>query len=340
MALKFINEWTTHDFEVHLHSILGLNKSVAKISIAGDGNMNFTLRLIFDDNTSIIAKQSPPYCARFPDIPAPEDRIFSEMKYYQLLDDNQFLSKHSPELLGIDQQTRIAYISDLGHATDFEYLYKQDEKLDKPVCEKLIQYLVELHKLQIPPSIEFENLEMRNLNHAYIFHLPFLDEKGPIDLDQVTEGLTDEVNKLVLDQELRSAAKDLGNLYYKKTRTLVHGDYYPMSWINTEKGLFIIDPEFGFLGLPEIDLGVFLAHMLLSNNFDVAYTALRKIYGPCDYQRVAKFCAVEVIRRITYVSQLPIINSLPFKKELLLASAEVLKTGKIELYEILTHRDH
>jgi 5-methylthioribose kinase len=65
------------------------------------------------------------------------------------------------------------------------------------------------------------------------------------------------------DQELKTAAEKLGKLYFESTRTLIHGDYYPISWIETNKGLFVIDPEFGFLGLPEIDVGIFLAQILL-----------------------------------------------------------------------------
>lgn len=340
MTRKFINEWTPEDFEAHLQDLMGHDKSVQKIMIAGDGNMNFTLRLIFDDRSSIIAKQSPPYCARFPEILAPENRILSEMKYYYLLEKEPFLTQHSPKLLGLDKKNKIAYLSDLGMATDFEYLYNQTVKINAETCEKLIGYLKKLHNVEISSDVTFDNLEMRSLNHEYIFDLPFRNGERVIDLNHVTGGLAVVVDHILSDSELKIAASDLGKVYFENTRTLIHGDFYPMSWIETTKGMFIIDPEFGFLGLPEIDLGFFLAHMLLSNNFAVAYNVMNKTYGPCDYSLVAKFCAVEVIRRISYVSQLPIINSLSFKKELLISSAEVLKTGKIEVYEILNHHDH
>lgn len=340
MTRKFINEWTPEEFEAHLQDIIGHDKRVQKIMIAGDGNMNFTLRLIFDDQSSIIAKQSPPYCARFPEISAPENRILSEMKFYHLLEQDPFLAQHSPKLLGLDQLNSIAYLSDLGNATDFEYLYKQSVKLNIETCEKLIGYLKKLHNLPISSNITFENFEMRVLNHEYIFELPFQNGERAINLNQVTSGLADVVDHILSEKEIKIAAQELGKKYFENTKTLIHGDYYPMSWIKTNKGMFIIDPEFGFLGLPEIDIGFFLAHMLLSNNFAVAYNVINKIYGPCDLSLVAKFCAVEVIRRISYVSQLPIINSLSFKKELLISSAEVLKTGNIKVYEILNHHDH
>ncbi|MBT5186494.1 MAG: phosphotransferase [Kordiimonadaceae bacterium] len=330
---NFINQWTPSDFNDHIDKIIGKKVNVKSIEIAGDGNMNFTYRLRFEDQGSIIVKQSPPFCARFPDIPAPEARIISEFKYYELATKNDYLSDHSPALLGLDKANRIAYISDLGSATDFEYLYGQDKKLDKVTCQKLINYLISLHNLNIPESVSFDNLDMRKLNHEYIFHLPFLADNFAIDLDTVTNGLEKVARPYKIDPDLKKAAKELGELYFQKTRILIHGDYYPMSWIETNKGLFIIDPEFAFMGLPEIDLGVFLAHMVMSNNFALAYNTINEVYGDYDVSLMAKFCAVEVIRRITYVSQLPLLNSLSFKSELLSISVTVLKTGKIDLYE-------
>lgn len=331
--LKLINQWSTRDFENHIDDVLDKQITVEKIEIAGDGNMNFTYRLTLKNDGSIIVKQSPSFCARFPDIPAPEKRILSEMKYYELANADKFIASHSPEILGLDTNNRIAYISDLGVATDFEYLYAQKEAIAPNVCNRLIKYLVALHNLKIPKDVKFNNFEMRELNHDYIFHLPFLPDDGAIDLDNITPGLKSVVHEYKNDLELRDAASELGKLYFQKSRTLIHGDYYPMSWINTEKGLFVIDPEFGFMGLPEIDLGVFLAHMLLSNNYEIALQSIKQTYGPCDFELVVKFCAVEVFRRITYVSQLPILNSLSFKKDLLSKSAMALKTGEMEIYE-------
>ncbi len=330
---KFINEWDTNQFEAHIHKFVGRAVKVENIEIAGYGNMNFTYRLTLGDQSTLIVKQSPPYCARFADIPAPEDRILSEFKYYELAASDRFLARHSPELLGLDAENKIAYISDLGVATDFSYLYEQKIKLPPETCKKLVQYLASLHKLEITPDVSFENLAMRKLNHEYIFHLPYLTDNEAINLDDITPGLSDVASAIMEDTALRAAAKQLGKLYFKNTRTLLHGDYYPMSWIETPSGLFVIDPEFGFLGLPEIDLGVFLAHMVMSDNFELAYKTINKIYGPYDSELAARFCAAEVIRRVTYVSQLPLINSLSFKEKLLTVSADVMKTGDMEIYE-------
>lgn len=330
---RYIDKWSHGEFEDHIANTLGFNVTVVGVEIAGDGNMNFTYRIYTENNGTLIIKQSPPFCARFTDIPAPEERILSEFKYYELTAKNEFLLKHSPNLLGLDEASKIAYMSDLGPTTDFEYLYAQVDQLTSDTCKKLIFYLRALHDLTIEDDIEFENLGMRELNHDYIFKLPFILGDTAINLDNVTPGLQDIANIYKDDPKIKVAALELGRAYFENSRTLIHGDYYPMSWLNTKNGLFIIDPEFGFLGLPEIDLGVFLAHMLLSNNYSIATQTIKSDYGPCNMELVAKFCAVEVIRRITYVSQLPIINSLSFKSTLLAKSMLALKTGKIEHYE-------
>jgi len=40
--------------------------------------------------------------------------------------------------LGIGRDKKIAYISDLEQAIDFEFLYSQQKKLDPKICEKII----------------------------------------------------------------------------------------------------------------------------------------------------------------------------------------------------------
>ena len=52
--------------------------------IAGEGNMNHTLRIVTDVD-SIVLKQSVPYVAKYPDIPAPINRDRVEAAFYQAL---------------------------------------------------------------------------------------------------------------------------------------------------------------------------------------------------------------------------------------------------------------
>ena len=50
-----------------------------------------------------------------------------------------------------------------------------------------------------------------------------------------------------------------GERYLAEGSTLLHGDYYPGSWMTVDDAVFVIDPEFSFKGFPEFDLGVMLS---------------------------------------------------------------------------------
>ena len=53
--------------------------------------------------------------------------------------------------------------------------------------------------------------------------------------------------------------------------SLIHGDLFPGSLLQTGSGeLRVIDPEFCFCGDPEFDIGVFYAHLLLSEHGEEA----------------------------------------------------------------------
>ena len=48
---------------------LAAERTVSSITVAGEGNMNFTRRVTLDDRSSLILKQSVPFVARYPSIP-------------------------------------------------------------------------------------------------------------------------------------------------------------------------------------------------------------------------------------------------------------------------------
>lgn len=324
---SYINKWTNEQFS----KILDGNPAVKEITVAGEGNMNYTLRLHLTDGQSLIAKQSPPFCSKFPTIPAPEERIFSELQFFECANTSSFLKNYSPKIFQVVNEKNLVIMEDLGSATDFEFLYDQDSKKDinDEKLNELCLYLKNLHELKIDKSSRFENMNMRNLNHAYIFKLPFEADNDAIDLNTVTEGLQAVALKYKEDPLLKQAALELGKIYYKNTETLIHGDFYPRSWVTTKKGLFVIDSEFAFFGVPEFDLSVFLAHMLMCGKYNRTLETLKKNYGKFDESLTAKLVAVEVFRRIMFVSQLPLIDSLSFKEELLKMSKTALLSGNI-----------
>jgi 5-methylthioribose kinase len=312
---KFINEWSLKEVETHLKKTTNKEYSVLSSESAGEGNMNYAFRVGTDKGTLII-KQSPPFCAKFPSIPAPEERIHSELRYYLQTNAHGNLKKYSPSILGFDPELLILYMSDLGEGADYEGVYSGDilETID---LKRLVIYLKQLHTMETPKNTEFQNNKMRKLNSDYIFNLPFDSENKSINLDEVTPGLEQLCNKYKIDKKLKEKVYELKEVYWRDTKTLIHGDYYPRSWLKTPKGLFVIDPEFAFYGQPEFDLSVFISHMEMSSQGKKVFDALKENYGSFNESLTLKLAAVEIFRRIMFVSQLPLVNDLALKSSLL-----------------------
>jgi 5-methylthioribose kinase len=158
---------------------------------------------------------------------------------------------------------------------------------------------------------------MRTLNHEHIFEFPFLEENG-FDLDQIQLGLQEASLPYKRDAVLKAKIHALGQRYLKTGKTLIHGDYYPGSWLEVSSGIKIIDPEFGGLGDAEFDLGVFLAHLDLAQQNERHSKLVQETYTiPLDWSLVEQYRGVELLRRLIGIAQLPVTLSLDEKKSLL-----------------------
>ncbi len=314
-----LNNWSVDEAE-HYIKKMGFFKSdslVTRFSSAGDGNMNFTFRASYANGNSIILKQAPPYCAKFKEIPAPLERLTQENFYYQIISKSPLLLNYSPRILGFDPEANIMFMEDLGNAVDYENLYS-GSRLTQNEFESLFLYLSELHSLPVD-EISMTNQKMRDLNHQYIFVLPFKKEIA-IDLNAITPGLNRLAEKVYASSSLKNIAHEVGKLYLEKKDCLIHGDFYPKSWLNTQNGLKVIDPEFGHIGCREFDIGVFRAHMMMCEQDELLIQSLDLFYqknNSFDQKLSDIFCSFEVLRRILYVSQVPLRNNLEFKDALI-----------------------
>ena len=179
-----------------------------------------------------------------------------------------------------------------------------------------------LHRVPVADPDVFRNRDMRALNHAHLFEIPLAAENG-LDLDGLTPGLAAEAARLRADAAYVAAVADLGSRYLADGETLLHGDFYPGSWVRTVQGPFVIDPEFAFLGPAAFDLGVAVAHLLMAGADDVS--GLLDAYpGPVDEPLVAGFAGVEIMRRLLGVAQLPMTRDLEEKARLLRRSARLV----------------
>lgn len=301
------------DLDFDISEFLNTDETLISLQKAGEGNMNLVFRAKTNQRSFII-KQAKPYVVKYPSIPAPLDRIETEYLFYQAIEKSQFLRKKSPKILHFIAGKHLLLMEDLGEIEDFSLIYK------KPIIEELIviellAYLSNLHQII---GVDFpDNLAMRKLNHEHIFQIPFQEGNG-INLDKIQPGLKKLARQVQDNQKLKDTVLILGKRYMQNSTTLIHGDFYPGSWMMGKSGLKIIDPEFSFAGDPEFDLGIMAAHLRLAGTAIDSYTLMEQHYtNPLKIDLIKQWEGVEIIRRLIGVAQLPLIISLKAKEVLL-----------------------
>lgn len=298
-------------------------ETLRSASSAGEGNMNLTLRLITNQR-SLILKQARPWVEKYPQIPAPDARTLVETAFYEAAATRAPLRDAMPQLLANDRDARVIVLEDLGESGDFTSLYA-GEQLSAPELDALMSFLIVLHVpwASLPPI--FANREMRALNHEHIFRLPLAQNNG-IDLDAITPGLQAAAEPLKNDAAYVERVTALGVRYLSDGETLVHGDYFPGSWLHTPHGVRIIDPEFCFVGPAAFDVGVLTGHLYLADQTDALIErALSRYGGDVSVTNLAReFAGVEIMRRLIGVAQLPIGYGIEKKRELLALSRKLV----------------
>ena len=285
---------------------------------AGEGNMNCTVR-VRTSAGSFILKQSRPWLEKYPQIAAPFDRALAEGRFYRLIAAAEGVAGRMPRLLWTDAEARTLALEDLGAARDFFPLYAHEMALPEETLNELVAYLVELHGLAPANERareELANHEMRVLNHEHLFALP-LRAKNGLDLDAYTGtmGLGGAAASLKEDMVYVEAVAELGERYRNGVgRSLLHGDFFPGSFLQTEKGIRVIDPEFCFCGDAEFDLGVFAAHLLLAGEPPARAERMLAGYqtraeGEVAVELARQYAGVEIMRRLIGVAQIPTLRA-------------------------------
>ena len=295
------------------------NEVVFSATKPGEGNMNCVLRITTNMGSYII-KQSRSYVEKYPQVAAPKERAMSEAAFYNCIQQNPFLLQHTPEILHVDDENNILLLEDLGTTNDFTYLYEGERKLTEKDAHALTAFLDELHVDVIKNSDPLlRNEAMKQLNHQYIFVYPFMENNG-LDLNTITEGLQELSLQYKKDDALKAKAKLLGEIYLEEGNCLLHGDYYPGSWLNTNNGIKIIDPEFSFFGYAEFDLAVMIAHCYLSAQPQAIIDNIMAAYKRKDdfnEELLNQFIGIEIMRRLLGLAQVPVVATLETKKALL-----------------------
>jgi 5-methylthioribose kinase len=294
---------------------LEADEEILDFSKAGEGNMNFVAR-VTTKSRSFIVKQSRPYVEKYQQVPAPIERIEIENAFYQCTNSSVLIKSFSPKIIAFDKENHTLVMEDFGLASDFLGLYSGTLSISKKEIERLIEYLVCLHDLE---HTSFpDNGKMKTLNHEHIFHYPLLEENG-FDLDSVQKGLQELSLPFKRNSVLKEKIQTLGARYLDDGNTLLHGDFYPGSWLEVGEELKVIDPEFAFLGDPEFDLAVMLAHFIMAGlsdeTIDFAKSHYQK-FRKLDEGLLNQYIGVEILRRLIGLAQLPLNLSLEEKKSL------------------------
>ena len=301
---------------------------------AGDGNMNLTLRIVTDSQTFIL-KQARPWVEKYDHIPAPWDRILYEQGFYQRVKSIPSVAAAMPSLIASDAHARVIVLEDLGSASDFSRLYN-GAALAQPDRDALAAYLAALHTAtQNDADPEFVNREMRLLNHEHMFVVPLAEDNG-LDLEPYEPNLSDAAELLRSDTAFVDRVQKTGERYLADGPCLLHGDYFPGSWLQTPHGVRIIDPEFCYYGDPEFDIGVCLAHFRLAKcPLTDAQAFLNPYRGHAhgiqlEDRWIARYASIEIMRRILGVAQLPIAPSTQFRRELLMHARGAMRMEALE----------
>lgn len=306
--------------------LLADGETVESAEPAGDGNMNLVTRVV-TDRRSFIIKQSRPWVEKFPDIAAPADRILAELDFYRRVSQIPALAARMPRLLGCDTKNRLLAIEDLGAASDYSDLYCGDSFPQFPM-DAALSWLARLHDVPIAREevSSIGNQELRELNHAHLFDVPF-QSPAALDLDAICPGLSQLAMSFQQDELLQAQASELGRRYLvpqdsldsseSEGFSLLHGDFYPGSWLRNAEGTWIIDPEFCFVGDPEFDLAVLAAHTIFCGGHVDSIEAICQSYSvqrQADYlidrTLLDGWVGVELIRRLLGVAQLPLVADL------------------------------
>jgi len=296
------------------------------IARAGAGNMNLALRITPADGRSFILKQGRPWVEKYAHIPAPFERTIVEAAFYSAVQSEPGVARRMPAVLHVDTRNHVLLLEDIGAGGDFTSMY-DDGAMTNATVAALLDWLQQLSRVTVPVDgrAVFSNRAMRALNHEHMFVFPLRESNG-LDLDSITAGLAEEARTLATDRAYVDAVSALGRGYLRDGVTLVHGDYFPGSWLKAPDGVRVIDPEFCFLGDSEFDCGILAAHLMIAPcgldalEVVVASATERRL----DLSRVAAYAGIEIMRRLIGVAQLPLSFGIDRKRALLRLSRRLV----------------
>ncbi len=266
----------------------------------GEGRRTATLRVTTDTGTSCILRQqgtSPGNHTRRAMPPA--DRLAVEGEFYRLVQARTAVVDRMPACLGVDRTERIVALEDLGDVTSLDDL---DAKrvLGEDDATDLTAYLVALHAVEVGEE-DFGPLPtdgVRLTRHADRFEEPIAASRVEALATRVPR-LERHVDLFRTDLHIRATMRDLGSRFLEGRGGLLHGDFRPRRWVRSARGLRVLAPGYACAGPAALDVGFFVAHLLLAGQPHAVVCGVLHRYrrdASIDLGEVSACVGLEIVR--------------------------------------------
>jgi hypothetical protein len=266
----------------------------------GIGSTAATLRITTDGGATRILRQ--PGAASRADarhVVSPADRLAVEGEFYRLVQPWAAIAERMPACLGMDRTDDVIALEDLGTALPLTDLYR-GRPIGATELEDLTSYLVALHGVSGSED-ELGALRsdgVRLARHAERFEEPIAASRVEW-LATRQPRLERHVDGIRTDLHVRATMRDLGQRYLEGSGTLLHGDFRPARWMPSPRGLRILAPGLATAGPPALDVGFFVAHLLLAGQPHEAIATVLQRYrraANIDIAELSACVGLEMIR--------------------------------------------
>ena len=266
----------------------------------GGGRTATTLRITTDAGSTRILRQ--PGVASGEDaryVASPTDRIAVEGEFYRLVQHWPAVAGRMPTCLGVDRTDHVVVLEDLGTSGPLTDLY-QGTAMSSEAVNELTAYLTALHGVAAG-AVDLGTLNtdgVRLARHADRFEEPISARRVEALASRMPR-LERQVDAIRTDLHIRATMRDLGARFLEGTGTLLHGDFRPARWLRTSRGLRVLSPGLASAGPPALDVGFFVAHLLLAGQTHALISGVLARYRrvvPLDLAEVSACVGLEVIR--------------------------------------------
>ncbi len=229
----------------------------------------------------------------------PADLLAVEGEFYRLVQRSPVVSSRMPACFGLDRTDRVIALEDVGPVQPLTGLY-DGQALDEPAIEDLAAYLVALHGIDDAEEAlgAVPGDGVRLARHAERFEEPMAAQRVEA-LAERFPRLDRQVDALRTDVHVRATMRDLGSRFLQGRGPLLHGDFRPARWLSSPRGTRVLATGLATAGPPALDVGVFVAHLLLARQpHHLVAGALRRYRRDSflDMADVSACVGLEIIR--------------------------------------------